>query len=72
MAQTLTLKAAKAAVVAQDGRLLAKAADLPASRLLSALGHPGYGRQYSEAVILRMAATGENAHQVIYGRKVGF
>lgn len=48
------LRNAKATVVA-DNNLRPEVASWPASRILSALGHPGYGRAHSEDVILRMA-----------------
>jgi hypothetical protein len=37
-------------------------------RILSALGHPGYGRQYAARVLDIMARTGQTTWEVIYGR----
>lgn len=48
------LRSAKATVVA-DNNLRSEVASWPASRILAGLGHPGYGRKFSEDVILRMA-----------------
>ena len=36
-------------------------------RILSALGHPGYGRAFSARVLAVMAATGCDAFQAVYG-----
>lgn len=39
------------------------------SRILAALGHPGYGDVFAASVLLRWAETGEGLHYVI-GRMV--
>ena len=66
MSTTLTLAAAKTIVVAADGRIKDEVAAKSAAFILAAIGHPGYGRAFSEKVILSMAANGYSAHQVIY------
>lgn len=41
-------------------------------RILSALGHPGYGRAFARRVLAIMADTGCSAHQAVYGRRVAW
>jgi hypothetical protein len=56
MTKIETLAAAKAVVVKAEGHLRPEAAELTASRLLTAYGLPCYGRAHCEAVLLGVAA----------------
>ena len=60
----------KSEVVALVGELTdshPRVAKWSARRLLSGLGHPGYGEAFAEAALRRMLETGESAHQAVYG-----
>lgn len=61
-----TSSPAAEAVVASHG-LRAEVALWAPERILSALGHPGYGRAYARKVIAKMTAHGLDAHEAIYG-----
>ncbi len=41
------------------------AAGKSASRILAAIGHPGYGEAFARRVLAHMAATGCSAHQAV-------
>lgn len=67
MTNTQLLAAAKTTVV-EAHNLKPKTASKPASYILSALGHPNYGRTFSERAILLMADHPYlSTHQVVYG-----
>ena len=44
-----------------------RAAGWKAGRILSAIGHPGYGQAFASQAIAQMEAYGLTAHEAIYG-----
>lgn len=46
-----------------------RAAGWSASKILSGIGHPGYGQAFARRVLARIEAGGVTAHQAVYGTR---
>ena len=46
-----------------------RAAGWGPAKILSGLGHPGYGAKFAARVLARVEAGGVSAHQAVYGTR---
>jgi hypothetical protein len=66
------MKLSKFERVAKIERIFKTLGTMDPSRVLSAMGHPGYGSGYANQVLKEYVKSGRDLHSIVYGGSVNF